>query len=538
MFENDPYYNTQGAADGARSQQDDNPRSPPRKRANVQFNDENRPRNGNQMWSAQQMELYRAMQVSFGGVPPGSARPDMGYLRGVPIRLNYPIPFPYAHVSNGPQVSHRHVSTFGSTSSGSESGVDPWSKSAYFPTRGDIDQSMGAPGQGSSVQHSSMVMVSPPRNPSPVSDGQLALESGSPQVSTPMARNQQSNPNRDPNQNNPSFLETPRQEESDDEEEDDHDEDETNENETPIWEDHIQRWLQELAVSTQKRYRNIIKNFIEYLKKHHFAGNIESLRDVNNVTLDHMQQWKRSFGDRRSGTNSNTLIRKHVVCIKSFWKSLFYHWQTTGVVRNAAEGLKIPPKDTRIRRNKYLSIVDVQKFLTEARRKSCTHTCLLGFMYYAGLRVAEVCELKHDDVQFLEEDGLVKMLVKVRGAAAKGCRRREVKCRSEAVEYMRDQLEHLRGLSPNNYYFYGNSLDPVTGERRGNRGIEGVYRIVKKFGKLLKYPKVTPHWFRHAFATHARDRGKPLSAISRDLGHSSLKTTEIYIENPTNAADD
>ena len=362
------------------------------------------------------------------------------------------------------------------------------------------------------------------------SDGTSSPDAGSP----PVRKQKNPNPSLSSSEDDEDDEDDDEVEEQQDNEEDNDEEEE--EEDKPVWHDHVQRWCNHrLAESTQKRYKSVLNKFIAYLTEHPFKDNPEDLHDVNNVTLAHMEDWVASYGDRRSGTNTNSTKRKHVIVIKSFWKSLFYHWQTTGVVRNAADGLRVPPRERRLRTNKYMKVEQVHMFLKEARRKSCTHTCLLGLMYYAGLRVAELCELKHDDIEFFthEESGKDKMRVKVRGDAAKGCKYREVVCRTEAVEYLRDQLEHLRGLSPNDYYFPGD-------RELGNRGVEGVYRIVKTFGKMkhINMPKVTPHWFRHAFATHARERGKSILAISRDLGHSSKKVTEIYLQSATGAADD
>ena len=492
-------------------------------------------RDENHMWQPTSRGDARGAQVkiyqdSLGSVTTGSVPPGMRPLRGVPIRLNYTIPFPHAQVSDGPQVSHNQVPAFGTTLFGSGSGVNPWSESAPFPNTGDFDRSKGAEGQGSFVQ------VSDPRSRlrDPFYNVPASPASESPALLSPPVRVSLLG-----NYTNPNLALTPVQPTSSDEE--DAEVAEAVDEVQPLWQDHIDRWFQNLAASTRKRYRVIINNFIQYLLEYEFQDRSQDLRDVNNVTLAHMQRWIASFGDRRSGTNSNSTKRKHAVCIKSFWKSLFYHWQETGVTRNAADGLKIPPRDRRLRVNKYMSAEDVQKFLVEARRKSCTHTCLLGLMYYAGLRVAEVCELKHDDIEFITENEKTSMIVRVRGDAAKGCRYREIKCnREEAITYLYDQLEHLKGLSPNDFYFPGDSRDPDTRERKGNRGVEGVYRIVKKFGKMpsINMPRVTPHWFRHAFATHARDRGKSTQSISRALGHSSVKTTEIYLQDPTGAAED
>ena len=58
-----------------------------------------------------------------------------------------------------------------------------------------------------------------------------------------------------------------------------------------------------------------------------------------------------------------------------------------------------------------------------------------------------------------------------------------------------------------------------------------------RFSEHIDMKDVTPHWFRHAFATHALERGTSMKAISKALGHSSIKTTEIYIQTGEEAGD-
>ena len=115
-------------------------------------------------------------------------------------------------------------------------------------------------------------------------------------------------------------------------------------------------------------------------------------RDVTTINLAHMQTWIESLEDV-----SNDTRRKYAIVLKSFWKSLYAHMS---VERNVALAL-VPPRSRRLKTNKYLSKEDVYQFLVEARKNSCVHVAIFGFMYFAGMRVAEVTELKDDDVEFI-----------------------------------------------------------------------------------------------------------------------------------------
>lgn len=295
------------------------------------------------------------------------------------------------------------------------------------------------------------------------------------------------------------------------------------------WTTDIERWFLGLGRETQKRYRSIIKKFELFLKSHDVDAS-----DVKSVTLHHMKKWIQSLEDA-----SNDKKRKYMVVLKSFWKSLYAHLT---IVHNWTLALRLPPRDQREQKNKYLSPDQVRGFLNEARRKSCVHVAIFGFMYFAGLRVAEVCELKKDDITYdapRPGETRRRMIVLVRGDASKGSKRRRVVIGKTGMKYMASQVEHLKLLRDTEYLFTGRKKDPETGECRGNRGVESVYKIVKKFAKLddINLPAVTPHWFRHAFATHAWKRGVDIKAISKTLGHSSVKTTEVYLQTGEEAGD-
>ena len=313
------------------------------------------------------------------------------------------------------------------------------------------------------------------------------------------------------------------------------------ENENPNapdwWGAEIEEWFLGLGLQTQKRYRSIIKKFVQFLKDSEVDAS-----DVRKVTLHHMKQWIQSLEDA-----SNDKKRKYTVVLKSFWKSLYAHLT---IAHNWTLALRLPPRDQREQTNKFLSTEQVRGFLNEARRTSCVHVCIFGFMYFGGLRVAEVCELKKDDIMY---EGR-RMVVLVRGTASKGSKRRKIRIGKTGMKYMAAQVEHLKLLlRDTEYLFTGRKKDPVTGECRGNRGVESIYKIVKKFSKLPhikelfpvpqnaqekpRNEKITPHWFRHAFATHAWKRGVDIKAISKHLGHSSIKTTEIYIQTGEEAGD-
>lgn len=277
------------------------------------------------------------------------------------------------------------------------------------------------------------------------------------------------------------------------------------------WADHRGTWLLDKSKKTRRNYEPAITQLLTFLEA---TGEQGALADVRKVKLRHLQQWMEHLTQQEKTSDTR---RYYVMVLKSFWKSLMNHCV---VPMNIVAGLRLPQKSVRLRRSKFMSADDVNLFLHRAKTKGCVHRCLLGCMYFAGLRVGEVVALKKADVAVASEEGRKRLVLTVLG---KGAKCREICVGTRGSKYMRKFFRQLARLSPNDYLFPGAT-------EAGHRGTESVYKIVKKYAAAVNVPDVTPHWLRHAFATHAFDAGCPIAAISRALGHSSIKTTETYIQ--------
>ncbi len=142
---------------------------------------------------------------------------------------------------------------------------------------------------------------------------------------------------------------------------------------------------------------------------------------------------------------------------------------------------------------------------------------MLETLYCCGLRVTELVTLKISDIYFEEE------YLRVIG---KGNKQRLVPLGLSAAKYIKIYLEEIRTHVP----VHAESEDIVFLNRRG-KGMtrEMVFLILqdlKRKAGLRK--KISPHTFRHSFATHLVEGGADLRAVQEMLGHSSITTTEIY----------
>lgn len=141
---------------------------------------------------------------------------------------------------------------------------------------------------------------------------------------------------------------------------------------------------------------------------------------------------------------------------------------------------------------------------------------LLEILYACGLRVSEATGLRLSDV-YAEEQFL-----RVRG---KGDKERIVPVGPKALRHLSIYLEHVRAQLPTirdeNVVFLN--------RRGGGLSRVSVFTAVKKYAAAAGIEKnVSPHTFRHSFATHLIEGGADLRAVQDMLGHSSILTTEIY----------
>lgn len=167
----------------------------------------------------------------------------------------------------------------------------------------------------------------------------------------------------------------------------------------------------------------------------------------------------------------------------------------------------------KIKRNKeipdILSVEEVKKMVEIT--KNPKHKLILKLLYGTGLRVSEVINLRKKDFNFEEE------LIKVR--LAKGKKDRFVKIPSSAKE----EIENYSKIGESEYFFESN--------RGGKLTIKTIQKIVQISAQRAGIKKrVYPHLLRHSFATHLLEQGTDLRIIQKLLGHSDIKTTQIYTQ--------
>lgn len=204
--------------------------------------------------------------------------------------------------------------------------------------------------------------------------------------------------------------------------------------------------------------------------------------------------------------------------LRSFYKYLLFDGQMekdpTAHIESPKLGRKLP--DT-------LSVHEIEDLLNAIDLSTAEGTrnrAILEVLYSSGLRVSELVDLQLNNIY--RESGFLK----VRG---KGNKERLVPIGREALKYIEIYLNEVRGRAPHkapkkgfeSYVFlnrHGSKLTRVM-----------VFTIVKNLAQRIGLKKrISPHTFRHSFATHLIEGGADLRAVQEMLGHESITTTEIY----------
>jgi len=278
-------------------------------------------------------------------------------------------------------------------------------------------------------------------------------------------------------------------------------------------------------------WRSAIKGFQSYLKLERSLSDnsIEAYsRDIDklyqyadsqiikinpeSITLTHLRQfivWVNELGMIPS-TQARILSG-----IKSFYKYMLME----DIIKSDPSELLESPKIQR-KLPDTLSYLDINKLIDAidvSKPEGVRNKAILEVLYGSGLRVSELTELKlsnlYLDIEFIKVVG-------------KGSKERLVPIGGSAVKALKIWLENVR---VHNVIKKGEE-DFVFLNRRGSR-LSRVYifMIIKQLAELTGIKKtISPHTFRHSFATHLVEGGADLRAVQEMLGHESITTTEIY----------
>ncbi|SIN79325.1 site-specific tyrosine recombinase XerD [Chitinophaga niabensis] len=261
-----------------------------------------------------------------------------------------------------------------------------------------------------------------------------------------------------------------------------------------------------LEKNTIEAYVRDIQRLTEYLVA------VNKPVSPGSITLDDLQacaQWIASLGMTPASQ------ARIISGIKAFFRFML----SQDMIREDPTQLLEAPK-TRRKLPDFLSFNEIESMISQidlSKPEGHRNKAILEIMYSCGLRVSEVVSLKISQLHFEEE------YIRVIG---KGDKERLIPIGESAIKYIRLYYNETRkGMLPKK-----GQEDILFLNRRGSAlSRVMIFLIIKELAARADIHKtISPHTFRHSFATHLVENGADLRAVQAMLGHESITTTEIY----------
>ncbi|MDP4600524.1 MAG: site-specific tyrosine recombinase XerD [Polaribacter sp.] len=261
-----------------------------------------------------------------------------------------------------------------------------------------------------------------------------------------------------------------------------------------------------LSTNTINSYTNDLEKLVKFL--------LENEITVSPIAIDEysIQQFIYDAAKKINPRSQARLISG----LKSFFDYLVFEdyrkTNPTDLIEAPKIGRKLPDTLSEEEIDALIAAIDLSHPQGERNRT------ILETMYSCGLRVSEVITLKISDLFF--DEGFIRVL-------GKGNKERFVPIHTQAQKFIKSYINEIRihEISQKNHE------DTLFLNRRG-KGLtrQLIFMMINDAAtKINLKKKISPHTFRHSFATHLLKYGADLRAIQQMLGHESITTTEIYV---------
>lgn len=258
------------------------------------------------------------------------------------------------------------------------------------------------------------------------------------------------------------------------------------------------------AVNTVESYGRDIESFFFWLQEN---GEVAPINWSKSTIIGYLK-------DKREKGKSDTTLRRHLASIRALAKLLV---RDGYVKEDFTADIAQPSKWKRL--PKTLSQEDMSKILLAPDGKTpqaIRDRAMLELLYATGMRASEIIRLKLNQIEL--ESGFCIV-------HGKGDKSRLVPMGDAAKNMLMDYLgtarQSLLRARKSDYVFITGRGEPMTRQAFWSR--------VKRWAKEAGVGKgVSPHVFRHSFATHLLNHGADLRAVQAMLGHSDISTTEVY----------
>ncbi|WP_405201608.1 site-specific tyrosine recombinase XerD [Dokdonia sp. LLG6352-1] len=277
----------------------------------------------------------------------------------------------------------------------------------------------------------------------------------------------------------------------------------------------------ETAITNYKNYLrierslsdNTIDNYARDLKKlTRYLEQLDKPIDPLQITREDLQEFIYTIAKEVQARSQARVISG----LKGFFNYLVFEDYRTDnpieLIESPKIGRKLPDTLSEEEIDALIDAIDLGKPQGERNR------AMLETLYSCGLRVTELISLKLSDLYF--EEGFINVV-------GKGDKQRFVPISEHTQKYIniyRNELRNHIDVKPEH-------VDVLFLNRRGRQLTRAmIFTIIKDLAVKAGIKKnISPHTFRHSFATHLLQNGADLRSIQQMLGHESITTTEIYM---------
>jgi integrase/recombinase XerD len=260
----------------------------------------------------------------------------------------------------------------------------------------------------------------------------------------------------------------------------------------------VDLWLYGRPPNTRRAYLADVAAFLAF-----------TTRPLGTATLEDLQRFADSLGHLAPSSKGRRL---------SAVKSLLAYLHRLGLIpANVGAALRLPARRDQLAER---ILVEADAIRMLALEPDPRNRAMLRLLYAGGLRVSEACALRWRDLQPRGDAGQVTIF-------GKGGKTRAILL----PESIWRDLAELHGDQDADAAIF-------TSRKGGHLDPSQVHRIVRSAARRAGIAgDVSPHWLRHAHASHALDRGAPIHLVQATLGHSSIATTGRYLHaRPTDSS--
>jgi integrase/recombinase XerD len=242
-----------------------------------------------------------------------------------------------------------------------------------------------------------------------------------------------------------------------------------------------------------------------------FLSSLQQSISITQIKESDLQKYMAQLHSLKLASAS---IARKITSIKMFFQFLV---SEDIIDLDPSENIEMPKVTKKL--PSILSVQEISKIITCANTqdpKDMRAKAMFEILYASGLRASELLSLQIDNVSF--NDGFIRVL-------GKGDKERIVPIGKPALQALRNYYNHGRR------YFIKDKTSPYFFVNVHGRKLSrmGLHKILQEYVRKAKIGKhVTPHVFRHSFATHLLEGGANLRAVQEMLGHSNIATTQIY----------